>query len=158
MTHKFSLEITIGSYSLHLFVRTEACRMSATCDSYDLTITDLLDKHLSLCWWLLHMVMFCNYKTGNVNFNILSFWTSVMEHLNLSFLNTNCHHCWLCVMNLVPCHTCTTLNILTFARPEVFTAVTEDYKSTFLGLSRRCKHKVPLNLWYLYTHLHSVIS
>lgn len=129
MTHKFSLEITIRSFSLHLFVRTEASRMSATCDSHDLTIlTNLLDKHFSLCWWLLHMVMFCSYKTGNVNFNILSFWTSVKEHLNSSFLNINCHHHCLCIMNLVPCHTHTTLNILSFARDDVLTAVTEDYK------------------------------
>lgn len=129
MTHKFSLEITNRSYSLCLFVRTEACRMSATWDSHDSTIlTDLLDRHLSLCWRLLHMVIFCSYKTGNVNFNILSFWTSVKEHLNLSLLNKNCHHCWLCIMNLVPCHTCTTINILSFARPDVLTAVTEDYE------------------------------
>lgn len=129
MTHKFSLQITNRSYSLCLFVWTEACRMSATWESHDSTIlNDLLDKHLRLCWCLLHIVMFCSYKTGNVNFNILSFWTSVKEHLNLSFLNKNCHQCWLCFMNLVPCHTRTTINILSFARPDVLTAMTEDYE------------------------------
>jgi hypothetical protein len=74
------------------------------------------------------MVMSCSYKTGNVNFNILSFWTSAKEHLNFSFLNINCLHCLLCIMNLVPCHIRTTLNILSFARLDVLTALTEDYE------------------------------
>jgi hypothetical protein len=31
-------------------------------------------------------------------------------------------------MNLVPCHISTTVNILSFARPDALTAVTEDYE------------------------------
>jgi hypothetical protein len=124
-------------------------------------LTNLLDKHSSLCSWLLEMVMFCSYKTVTVNFGILSFWTSFKVHLHLSLLNINCHHCWLYIMNLVSCHTSTTVNILSFARPEVLTAVTEDYQYvhtswTILKMEAESFSKSLVTTGY--TYLHGVIS